>query len=148
MIAASHPHTFIFRGWEVESTGNPLAHSILRGYVDMLGRYVSNYHYEDLCRLNEMYGEHGELNRAVIVDANHANSGKNPFEQPRIVKDVLYSRDQNSDIKKLVKGVMVESYLLDGAQKPGEGIYGKSITDACLGFEKTRKLIYDMADKL
>lgn len=148
VIAASHPHTFIFRGWEVESTGNPLAHSILRGYVDMLGRYVSNYHYEDLCKLNELYGEHEGINPAVVVDANHANSGKNPFEQPRIVKDVLYSRTQNSDIKRLVKGVMVESYIEDGAQKPGGGVYGKSITDACLGFEKTKDLIYSIAEKV
>ena len=148
VLAASHPHTFISRGWEVESTGNPLAHSIVRGFVNMSGKYVSNYHYEDLSKLNEMYDEHTELNPAVVVDANHANSGKNPFEQPRIVKDVLYSRSQNPDIKKLVKGVMVESYLLDGAQQPGGEVFGQSITDACLGFEKTKNLILDMADKV
>ena len=148
IIAANHPHTFIFRGWEVESTGNPLAHAILRGYVNMSGKYVSNYHYEDLCKLNEMYAANEKLNPAVIVDTNHANSGKNPFEQPRIAKDVLYSRSQNGDIKKLVKGLMIESYIEDGCQSPDGTVYGKSITDACLGFEKTRELIYDIADKL
>ncbi len=148
VVAASHPHTFIYRGWEVKSTGNPLAHSILRGYVDSSGKYASNYHYEDLCKLNELYAEYGISYPGVIVDANHANSGKNPFEQPRIAKDVLFSRSQNPDIKRLVKGIMVESYIEDGAQTLGESVYGKSITDACIGWEKSEKLILELADKL
>lgn len=148
IVAASHPHTFIFRGWEVESTGNPLAHSILRGFTDRSGKYISNYHYEDLVKLNELYMANGELIPAAIIDANHANSGKNPFEQPRIVEDVLLSRKKNADIKGLVKGVMIESYIEDGCQSPTDKVYGKSITDACLGFEKTKELIYEIADKL
>lgn len=148
VIAASHPHTFIFRGWEVESTGNPLAHSILRGALNQSGEFVSNYHYEDLCKLNELYTENKNLIPSAIIDTNHANSSKDPFEQPRIAKDVIHSRNQNPDIKKLVKGLMIESYIEDGAQKPDGKVYGKSITDACLGFEKSRKLIYELADKL
>ncbi|MCQ2450841.1 MAG: 3-deoxy-7-phosphoheptulonate synthase [Clostridia bacterium] len=148
IVAASHPHTFIFRGWEVESTGNPLAHSILRGFTDRSGKYISNYHYEDLVKLNELYMANGKLIPAAIIDANHANSGKNPFEQPRIVEDVLLSRKKNADIKGLVKGVMIESYIEDGCQSPTDKVYGKSITDACLGFEKTKELIYEIADKL
>ena len=135
--AAQSKHTFIYRGWEVHSNGNPMAHAILRGYVDGGGRCVSNYHYEDLVRLYEDYEKSGLLNPAVIVDANHANSGKKYLEQIRIAKDVIYSRNHNNDIKKLVKGIMIESYIEDCAQKIGEHIYGKSITDPCLGWEKT-----------
>ncbi len=148
VVAARHPHTFIYRGWEVESTGNPLAHAILRGYVNRYGKFGSNYHYEDLCKVYELYKECGLENPAVIVDANHANSGKNPFEQPRIVKEVLHSARQNADIKTLVKGAMVESYIEDGNQDVNGTVYGKSITDACLGFQKTKELIYEIADKL
>ncbi|MCQ2454896.1 MAG: 3-deoxy-7-phosphoheptulonate synthase [Clostridia bacterium] len=148
VFAASHSHTFIYRGWEVESSGNPLAHAILRGYVDQYGKYISNYHYEDLLNVNELYRQIPSLNPALIVDANHANSAKNPFEQPRIAKDVLFSRNQNSEIKSLVKGIMIESYIEDGCQSPEEKVYGRSITDACLGIEKSEKLIYEIADKL
>ncbi len=146
--AAQSKHTFIYRGWEVHSNGNPMAHAILRGYVDGGGRCVSNYHYEDLVRLYEDYEKSGLLNPAAIVDANHANSGKKYLEQIRIAKDVIYSRNHNNDIKKLVKGIMIESYIEDGAQKIGEHIYGKSITDPCLGWEKTEKLILKLADEI
>ncbi len=146
--AAQSAHTFIYRGWEVHSKGNPLAHAILRGYIDGSGRCVSNYHYEDLGRLYEDYEKSGLLNPAAIVDANHANSGKKYLEQIRIAKDVIYSRNHNADIKKLVKGIMIESYIEDGAQKIGEHIYGKSITDPCLGWEKTEKLILKLADEI
>ena len=122
ITAAQHNHTFIYRGWEVVSEGNPLAHAILRGYTDFAGKNVSNYHYEDLLKLCELYNDLGLNNPAAIVDANHANSGKQYLEQMRIAKDVVYSRNHNSDIKKLVKGIMIESYLEDGAQKVGEHI--------------------------
>lgn len=146
IVAGQHAHTFIYRGWEVESTGNPLTHAILRGYVDQYGRSLPNYHYEDLAMLCEQYAKRDLANPAVIIDANHANSGKRFDEQPRIVKDVLHSCRHNSDIKKLVKGFMVESYLEDGNQPVGGGVYGKSITDPCLGWNKTEKLILDLAE--
>ncbi len=148
ITAAHHKHTFIYRGWEVESTGNPYSHAILRGYVDAYGKSISNYHYEDLAKLNDIYAKSGLENPAVIVDTNHANSGKQWLEQVRIAKDIMYSRSQNEDVKKLVKGLMIESYIEDGAQKIGEGIYGKSITDPCLGWEKTEKLILELAEKV
>jgi len=148
VVAAQSPHTFLYRGWEVHSKGNPLAHAILRGMTDSYGHNISNYHYEDLLRVNEMYAESGLSNPAVIVDTNHANSGKQYLEQIRIAKDVVYSMSKNPDIKHLVKGLMIESYLEDGAQKVGEHVYGKSITDPCLGWEKTEELILDIADKL
>lgn len=146
IVAGQHAHTFIYRGWEVESTGNPLTHAILRGYVDQYGRSLPNYHYEDLAQLCEQYAKRDLKNPAVIIDANHANSGKRFDEQPRIVKDVLHSCRHNSDIKKIVKGFMVESYLEDGNQPVGGGVYGKSITDPCLGWAKTEKLIFDLAE--
>ncbi len=148
ITAAQHKHTFIYRGWEVNSMGNEYAHAILRGYMNKHGQSIPNYHYEDLIHLSETYAESGLKNPAVIIDTNHANSGKNPFEQVRIAKEVLGSRRYNPDIGRLVKGFMIESYIEDGNQKIGEGIYGKSITDACLGWEKTEKLILDIADKL
>ena len=148
IVAAQSSHTFIYRGWEVTSAGNPYAHAILRGYVDYAGRSVSNYHYEDLLRVEELYEKSGLSNPSVIVDTNHNNSGKKYLEQIRIAKDIVYSRNQNSDIKRLVKGLMIESYLEDGAQSVGEHSFGKSITDPCLGWEKTEKLIFDIADKL
>ncbi|MBR2883349.1 MAG: 3-deoxy-7-phosphoheptulonate synthase [Clostridia bacterium] len=148
IVAAQSSHTFIYRGWEVTSEGNPYAHAILRGYIDYAGRNISNYHYEDLLRVEELYEQSNLTNPSVIVDTNHNNSGKKYLEQIRIAKDIVYSRNQNSDIKRLVKGLMIESYLEDGAQSIGEHIYGKSITDPCLGWEKTEKLIYDIADKL
>lgn len=146
ITAAQHAHAFIYRGWEVESTGNPLAHAILRGYVDEKGHSFPNYHYEDLINLSEAYAAKNLANPAVIVDTNHANSGKKYLEQIRIAKDVLHSCRQNADIQKLVKGFMIESYIEDGAQKIGDGVYGKSITDPCLGWEKTERLIYEIAD--
>ena len=148
IVAAQSSHTFIYRGWEVTSAGNPYAHAILRGYIDYAGRSTSNYHYEDLLRVQELYAKSNLANPSVIVDTNHNNSGKKYLEQVRIAKDIVHSRNQNSDIKRLVKGLMIESYLEDGACKPEEHIFGKSITDPCLGWEKTERLILDIADKL
>ena len=148
ILAAQSSHTFIYRGWEVTSEGNAFAHAILRGYVDYTGRSVSNYHYEDLLRVKELYEKLNLKNSSVIVDTNHSNSGKQYMEQIRIAKDVVYSRNQNADIKQLVKGLMIESYLEDGTQSAGEHVYGKSITDPCLGWEKTERLILDIAGKL
>ena len=148
IVAAQGSHTFLYRGWEVTSEGNPYAHAILRGYIDYAGRSVSNYHYEDLLRVKELYEKSGLANPSVIVDTNHNNSGKKYLEQVRIAKDIVYSRNQNADIKRLVKGLMIESYIEDGACKPEEHIFGKSITDPCLGWEKTERLILDLADKL
>ena len=146
--AAQHSQDFLFRGWEVRTTGNPMAHAILRGYVDSFGNSLPNYHYENLQRLYEAYGKRDLAHPAGVVDANHANSGKQYLEQIRIAKDVLQSRRHAADIKGLVKGLMIESYLEDGCQKISDGVYGKSITDPCLGWEKTERLIYDMADVL
>ena len=144
--AAQHKHTFIYRGWEVHSEGNPFSHAILRGYVNKHGQSLPNYHYEDLELLCKLYSESGLENPGVIVDTNHANSGKDPFQQMRIAKDVMHSSRHDSSIKKLVKGFMIESYIEDGAQKIGECVYGKSITDPCLGWEKSERLIYDLAE--
>lgn len=146
--AAQHAHTFIYRGWEAHSHGNPYAHAVLRGYTDNDGQTHPNYHYEDLIRLCEQYDRRELQNPAIIIDTNHSNSGKNPFEQPRIISDVLYSCRHDDSIRKHVKGFMVESYIEDGAQKIGDGCYGKSITDACLGWEKTERMIYEMAELL
>ncbi|MBO5897433.1 MAG: 3-deoxy-7-phosphoheptulonate synthase, partial [Clostridia bacterium] len=149
--AAQTSHTFLYRGWEVVSHGNPLAHAILRGYTKFDGSSCSNYHYEDLQQLQELYDKTGLLNPAVIIDTNHANSGKKYLEQPRIAKDVLHSRRQSNDIKRLVKGLMIESYLVDGAQEltaDHDYCHGQSITDPCLGWEKTERLILDMAEVL
>ncbi len=148
ITAAQHKHTFLYRGWEVHSQGNPYAHAILRGYVDTYGQTHPNYHYEDLCRLAETYAESGLSNPALIVDTNHANSGKVYTEQPRIVREVLHSCRINPDVKKLFRGFMIESYIEDGAQKIGECVYGKSITDPCLGWEKTERLVYEIADSI
>jgi 3-deoxy-7-phosphoheptulonate synthase len=144
--AAQSGHTFIYRNWEVESKGNPLAHAILRGYVDVHGISHPNYHYEDLSRLCELYAASDLANPAVIVDTNHSNSGKQFNEQVRIAKEILHSTRHNVGIRRLVKGMMIESYLVDGCQKPGEGVYGKSITDPCLGWEKTERLVLDLAE--
>ena len=148
ITAAQHKHTFIYRGWEVQSEGNPYAHAIMRGYIDYAGKNASNYHYEDLVKLNDIYQKSGLSNPSAIIDTNHANSGKQYLEQTRIAKDVVYSRNHNADIKNMVKGLMIESYIEDGRQEIGEHIYGKSITDPCLGWEKTEKLILDIADSL
>ena len=148
IVAAQSSHTFIYRGWEVTSAGNPYTHAILRGYLDGSGRSVSNYHYEDLLRVEELYEKSNLTNPSIIVDTNHNNSGKKYLEQIRIANDIVHSRNQNGDIKRLVKGLMIESYLEDGACKAEEHIFGKSITDPCLGWEKTEQLILDIADKL
>ncbi|MBQ4258790.1 MAG: 3-deoxy-7-phosphoheptulonate synthase [Lachnospiraceae bacterium] len=148
LVAAQSGHTFLYRGWEVSTEGNPYAHAILRGFVDYTGRSVSNYHYEDLLRVMDLYEKLNLANPSVIVDTNHNNSGKKYLEQIRIAKDIVHSRNQNSTIKSLVKGLMIESYLEDGAQSADEHVFGKSITDPCLGWEKTEQLILDIADKL
>lgn len=148
IIAAQNPQTFLYRGWEVRTTGNPLAHAILRGCVNQYGRTIPNYHYEDLRTVCDLYHESGLANPAVIVDTNHSNSGKKFLEQIRIAKDVVYSMHVSEDIHQLVKGLMIESYLEDGSQKIGEGVFGRSITDPCLGWEKTEKLIYELAELL
>ena len=146
IMAAQHPHTFIYRGWEVDTTGNPLAHAILRGYVNKHGESMPNYHFEELERLYNAYTAKGLQNMALIVDANHANSGKKYQEQPRICKEVLHSCRHSGEIKSMVKGFMVESYLEPGCQKIGDGVYGKSITDPCLGWDETIRLVQDIAD--
>ncbi len=149
MMAAQSGHAFIFRGWQVETSGNPLAHAILRGYVNKQGVSLPNYHYEDLTHLAALYAEFTHLaNPAVIVDANHANSGKKYLEQSRICKEVLHSCRHNAEIGRLVKGFMIESYLEDGARKIGEEGFGKSITDPCIGWDKTEQLVLEIADLL
>ncbi len=146
--AAQAKHTFIYRGWEVTTDGNPLAHAILRGAVNKHGQNIPNYHYEDLSLLYELYCKKGLENMAVIVDTNHSNSGKKYLEQIRIAKEILHSRRHSEDIKNFVKGLMIESYIEDGSQGTDDCVYGKSITDPCLGWEKTERLIYDIADQL
>ena len=148
ITAAQHSHMFLYRGWEVESMGNPYAHAILRGYVNAHGQSLPNYHYEDLIGLYETYQKSGLANPAVIIDTNHANSGKQYDQQQRIAEEVLYNRRHNADIGRMVKGFMVESYLVDGCQKPEGNTYGQSITDPCMGWEKTETFIYTVADKL
>ena len=146
--AAQSGHTFIYRGWEVVTDGNPYAHAILRGYLDFAGKSSSNYHYEDLLLVDELYAQAGLANPSVIVDTNHNNSGKQYLEQIRIAKDIVHSRSQNDHIRRLVKGLMIESYIEDGAQSAGEHVFGKSITDPCLGWAKSEKLIFDIAERL
>ncbi|MCR4605571.1 MAG: 3-deoxy-7-phosphoheptulonate synthase [Eubacterium sp.] len=146
IVAAQSPQRFVYRGWEVQTTGNHLVHSILRGYVDKFGRNIPNYHFEDLIHLNNSYKERGIDNPSVIVDVNHSNSNKEFLQQIRISKDVIHSRKHSDEIKNIVKGLMIESYIEDGAQSIGEGIYGKSITDPCLGWEKTEQLIFELYD--
>lgn len=147
VVAAQHGHDFISRGWEVSTEGNPLTHTILRGAVNKHGNTIPNYHYEDLQLLLEMYGERDLANPAVIIDSNHSNSGKKYEQQIRIVKEVLHSRLVSKDIRQLVKGVMIESYIEPGNQKIGPNhVYGKSITDPCLGWDETEKLLYTIAE--
>ena len=148
IIAAQHPHAFIYRGWEVESTGNAYAHAILRGYVNKHGQSLPNYHYEDLIGLYDTYMEKGLKNPAVLIDTNHANSNKDHKEQIRIANEVMHSCRCSKDIKSIVKGLMIESYLEEGCQPVGGRVYGKSITDPCLGWKDTEALIYDLADQL
>ena len=146
--AAQRKHTFIYRGWEVVSDGNPYAHAIMRGYTDFSGKYISNYHYEHLIKLHELYHTADLVNPAAIIDCNHANSGKKPLEQVRIAKEVVHSCNRNADLRQMVKGLMIESYIEDGAQCAEEHIYGKSITDPCLGWDKTEALVLELADQL
>lgn len=148
VMAAQHPHTFIFRGWEVKTDGNPYAHTILRGAVNKHGQSIPNYHYEDLRLLHDMYGKKNLANPACIVDANHSNSNKQYHEQIRIVKEVLNSRKHSYDLENMVKGVMIESYIEPGNQKIGGHVYGCSITDPCLGWEESKQLIYNIADQV
>ena len=148
IYAAQNQQNFIYRDAEVDTDGNPLAHAILRGYVDSFGNSMPNYHYENLRSLYEAYHKRNLANPAVIVDTNHANSGKKYLEQIRIAKEVLHSKRHSNDINALVKGMMIESYIEDGNQKICEGTYGKSITDPCLGWDKTQQLIFDLAEML
>ena len=151
VYAAQHPHHFVYRGYEVETSGNPLTHVVLRGAVSKHGNSTQNYHYEDIMRLIEKYDKMdvvnpAAINPAAVVDVNHSNSGKKYKEQIRIVKEVMHNRQVSSEIQKMVKGVMIESYIEEGSQKIGEHIYGKSITDPCLGWEDSKNLIYTIAD--
>lgn len=149
IYAAQHSHTFIYRGWEATSMGNPFAHAILRGYTNSRGEHFSNYHYEDIIRLCNAYEQRPNIKTpSVIIDCNHENSGKDPLQQPRIIKEVLSNCKYNERIRNIVKGFMVESYIEDGRQEPGAGCYGKSITDACLGWEKSERLVYEIAEML
>ena len=148
VVAAQHSHDYIYRGWEDQSSGNPVAHTILRGAVNKHGQNLPNYHFEDLSLLHQLYSERNLENQACIVDTNHSNSGKKYMEQIRISKEVLHSRRHSNDIKNMVKGLMIESYIEPGNQKIGDGCYGKSITDPCLGWEDSERMIYDIADAL
>mgnify|MGYP000011704286 FL=1 len=147
VVAAQHAHSFIYRGWDVDTTGNPLAHTVLRGAVNKRGQVLPNYHYEDQRLLCELYAQKNLQNPACVVDTNHSNSNKQYLEQIRIAKEVLHSRRYNNDIHKMVKGLMIESYIEDGSQKIHDHIYGKSITDPCLGWEKTERLLYEIAEE-
>lgn len=146
--AAQAKHNFLFRTQEVETSGNPLSHAILRGLVNKHGQSLPNYHYEDLVWISEQYMKRNLLNPSVICDVNHANSNKKFEEQPRITKEILRSREENADIKRMVKGLMIESFIVEGSQKPEDGVYGKSITDGCLGFEETANLIRYIAENV
>lgn len=146
VYAAQHPHSFIYRGWEVKTTGNELAHTVLRGATNKHGNNTQNYHYEDLIRLWEMYQKMDLKNPACVVDTNHSNSNKQFEQQIRIAKEIMHNRKLNPELHKLVKGLMIESYIEEGNQKVGGGIYGKSITDPCLGWEASRQLILDLAE--
>lgn len=146
ILAAQSRHTFIYRGWEVETAGNPLSHAILRGYVNRHGESIPNYHFEDMQQLYHAYAAMKLQNMALIVDANHCNSAKRYAEQPRICKEVLHACHRSDDIRAMVKGFMIESYLEEGSQRIGEGVYGRSITDPCIGWNTTQKLVLDIAE--
>jgi len=148
VYAAQHPHDFVYRGFEVETDGNPLTHCVLRGAVNKHGVNNPNYHFEDIRRLISMYQERQLLNPACIIDTNHSNSNKEYFEQIRIAREVLHNRHTNREIHRMVKGLMIESYLEEGCQRIGEGVYGKSITDPCLGWSDSERLLYDIAEKV
>ena len=146
--AAQVEHSFTYNGWEVKTSGNPLAHAILRGAVNQYGRNIPNYHFEDLQRLLTQYNEFGLKNPSIVIDCNHSNSGKKFNQQPRVAREVIHASDHCDDLKGVVKGLFVESYLVDGTQKPEEGTYGKSITDPCIGWEGTEALVRELADIL
>ena len=146
VYAAQHPHSFIYRGWEVKTTGNDMAHTILRGATNKHGQNTPNYHYEDLNRLLEMYDKMDLKHPGCVIDTNHSNSNKQYEQQVRIAKEIMHNRKLNRDIHSLVKGLMIESYIEGGCQKIGDGVYGKSITDPCLGWDDTERLIYDLAE--
>ncbi|WP_303806413.1 3-deoxy-7-phosphoheptulonate synthase [Ruminococcus flavefaciens] len=148
IYAAQSSHTFLYRGWEVHTDGNPLAHAILRGFVNKHGESLPNYHYEDLLLTYRLYTEKGLVNPSAIIDTNHANSGKQYLEQPRILSEVMHCCRHNKDIRRMIKGFMVESYLEDGSQGINDGVFGKSITDPCLGWEKTEDMLLRTADIL
>lgn len=148
VVAAQQGHDFTYRGWEVKSGGNPLAHTILRGAVNKHGQCIPNYHFEDLVLLQELYAKRSLDNAACIVDTNHSNSNKKYMEQIRIAKEVLHSRRHAAQIKDLVKGLMIESYIEPGSQKVGEHCYGKSITDPCLGWADSERLLYEIAENV
>jgi 3-deoxy-7-phosphoheptulonate synthase len=145
--AAQTGHSFIYRGWAVHSRGNPLAHAVLRGRTEA-GKSVPNYSYDDLRRLADRYLASGAQNPSILIDASHANSGKDPFRQPEVVRDVIQSRRRDPELARLVKGFLVESYIEDGSQQPGGGVFGQSITDPCLGWEKTERLILEIAENV
>lgn len=145
--AVQNGHTFLYRGWEVNSDGNPFAHAVLRGLINEYGEDVPNYHYENLHKLYKKYSNCCLNNMSVIIDTNHSNSGKNPLEQIRICKEIMDYRKYSEIIRKLVKGFMIESYIVDGKQEPTDNVYGKSVTDACLGWDKTERLILDIAEQ-
>lgn len=146
LTAAQSSHTFIYRNWEVQTTGNEFAHIILRGHKNKRGQHIPNYHYEDLMHVLQLYEQSNLSNHAIIIDTNHENSGKQYLEQIRIAKEIMHSRRLNEDIKNAVKGLMIESYIEDGCQKMDEYVYGKSYTDPCLGWEKTEKLVLELAE--
>ncbi len=148
VYAAQHPHEFTYRGYEVRTDGNPLAHCVLRGAVSKRGNNTPNYHYEDICRLIDLYAQRELKNPACVIDTNHSNSNKKFKEQIRIAKEVCHNRKSNESIRQMVKGLMIESYLEEGNQKIGEGVYGKSITDPCLGWEDSKRLILEIADEV
>lgn len=148
IYAAQHGHTFLYQGWEVKTTGNPLAHAILRGAVNHYGTNIPNYHYEDMMNLAKNYEERSLIHPTIILDTNHANSMKRFKEQPRIVKEILHSRKISSVLKNIVKGLMIESYIEEGNQPSNGKVYGRSITDPCLGWEESEKLIYYIAENI
>ena len=146
VMAAQRPQTMLFCGWEVETEGNPYAHAILRGFQNNEGKMCPNYHYETLCELYDLYHQLNLRNMAVLIDCNHCNSGKHYDEQVRIAKEIMNLSRQNRELDSFIKGIMIESYLEDGQQLIGEGCYGKSITDPCIGWKKTEKLILQLAE--
>ena len=145
--AAQSSHSFLYRGWDVQTTGNDLAHAILRGAVNQYGQCIPNYHYEDMVNLYEMYKDKGFANPALVIDCNHSNSNKKYMEQIRIAKEIMHNRKHSNDLKGFVKGLMIESYIEGGNQKVDEHIYGKSITDPCLGWDDTEKLLHIIAEE-